>query len=75
LLGSLAPARAYINELLPDVLQGKIEPGCVFDMTLDLEDVPEGYVDMDQRRALKVLVKVWLKRRLSNIDHMDKRRA
>ena len=51
-----APARAYIEELLPDVLEGRIEPGRVFDRTTDLDDVPEGYRAMNDREALKVLV-------------------
>ena len=57
LTGGPAPARAYIAELLPDVLDGKIEPGKVFDRTVDLDGVPDGYRAMDAREALKVLVK------------------
>ncbi|OKI49275.1 zinc-dependent alcohol dehydrogenase family protein [Micromonospora sp. CB01531] len=57
LTGGPAPARAYISELLPDVLDGKIEPGKVFDRTVDLDGVPDGYRAMDAREALKVLVK------------------
>jgi threonine dehydrogenase-like Zn-dependent dehydrogenase len=55
--GGVAPARAYIGELLPDVLDGKIEPGLVFDRTVSLDDVPDGYRAMAERTALKVLVK------------------
>lgn len=55
--GGVAPARAYIPELLPDVLSGAINPGRVFDLTLPLADVAEGYVAMDERRAIKVLLK------------------
>ena len=54
--GGPAPARAYIEELLPDVLEGRIEPGRVFDRTTDLEGVPDGYRAMNDREALKVLV-------------------
>ena len=54
--GGLAPARAYIDELLPDVLEGRIEPGRVFDRTAGLDDVPDGYLAMQERRALKVMV-------------------
>ncbi|MEA2593458.1 MAG: hypothetical protein QOD62_3289 [Actinomycetota bacterium] len=56
LTGGVAPARAYIEELLPDVLDGKVEPGRVFDRTVSLEEVPEGYRAMADREALKVLV-------------------
>ena len=56
LTGGVAPARAYIDELLPDVLEGRVEPGRVFDRTIGLEDVPAGYRAMAERTALKVLV-------------------
>ena len=56
LTGGPAPVRAYIEELLPEVLEGKIEPGRVFDRTVDLEGVPDGYRAMDDREALKVLI-------------------
>lgn len=56
LRGGPAPVRAYIEELMADVLNGTIDPSPVFDMTVDLERVPEGYAAMDERRALKVLV-------------------
>jgi threonine dehydrogenase-like Zn-dependent dehydrogenase len=56
LTGGVAPARAYIEELLPDVLDGRIEPGMVFDRTIGIEEVPEGYRAMAEREALKVLV-------------------
>ena len=54
--GGPAPARAYIEGLLPDVLEGRIEPGRVFDRTTDLDGVPDGYRAMNDREALKVLV-------------------
>jgi threonine dehydrogenase-like Zn-dependent dehydrogenase len=54
--GGPAPARAYIEELLPDVLEGRIEPGRVFDRVTDLDGVPDGYRAMDEREAIKVLI-------------------
>jgi threonine dehydrogenase-like Zn-dependent dehydrogenase len=54
--GGPAPVRAYIEELLPDVLEGRIEPGRVFDRVGPLDEVPDGYRAMDSREALKVLV-------------------
>ena len=54
--GGAAPARAYIEELLPDVLEGRIEPGRVFDRTVSLDQVPDGYRAMADREALKVLI-------------------
>ncbi|MDB6034973.1 MAG: dehydrogenase [Verrucomicrobiales bacterium] len=55
--GGPAPVRAYIEELLPDVLEGRIEPGRVFDRTIGLNEVPDGYRAMDKREAIKVMVK------------------
>jgi threonine dehydrogenase-like Zn-dependent dehydrogenase len=55
--GGVAPARHYIPELLPDVLDGKYQPGKVFDRTIDIEGVPDGYRAMADREALKVLIK------------------
>ncbi|HEU5213513.1 MAG TPA: zinc-dependent alcohol dehydrogenase family protein [Gaiellaceae bacterium] len=54
--GGPAPARAYIEELLPDVLEGRIEPGRVFDRTGGLDDVPDGYRAMNDRESIKVMV-------------------
>ena len=51
------PSRAYIEELMPDVLDGKIQPGKVFDRTVNLDEVPDAYRAMDTREALKVLVR------------------
>ncbi|WP_055701270.1 zinc-dependent alcohol dehydrogenase family protein [Streptomyces silaceus] len=56
LAGGVAPARAYIPELLPDVLSGAIDPGRVFDRTVDLDGVPDGYRAMADRTALKVRI-------------------
>lgn len=55
--GGPAPVRAYIPELLPDILEGRIQPGRVFDRTVDLDGVPGGYRDMNDRKALKVMVR------------------
>lgn len=54
--GGMAPVRAYVEELLPDVLSGAIQPGRVFDRTIGIEDVPAGYAAMDGREAIKVLI-------------------
>ncbi|GAA3221144.1 zinc-binding dehydrogenase [Dactylosporangium siamense] len=55
--GGVAPARAYIEELLPDVMEGNIEPGRVFDRTIGFEEVPAGYQAMADRESLKVLIR------------------
>ena len=55
--GGPAPTRAYIDELLPDVMEGRIEPGLVFDRTVGLDGVPDGYRAMNDREALKVLIR------------------
>ena len=55
--GGPAPVRAYMQELLPDVLEGKIEPGRVFDRVIGLDEVPDGYRAMNERDAIKVMVK------------------
>jgi len=57
LTGGVAPARAYIEELMPDILDGTIEPGRVFDRTVSLDEVPDGYRAMAGREALKVLIR------------------
>jgi threonine dehydrogenase-like Zn-dependent dehydrogenase len=54
--GGPAPARAYIEELLPDILEGRIEPGKVLDRTVDLDGVPDGYRAMAERESIKVMV-------------------
>jgi alcohol dehydrogenase len=56
--GGPAPARAYQPELLKLVLDGTIDPGRVFDLTVDLDRIAEGYAAMDERRAIKALVRV-----------------
>ncbi|SEO40486.1 zinc-binding dehydrogenase [Trujillonella endophytica] len=57
LTGGPGAQRSYIEELLPEVLDGRIEPGRVFDRTVGLDETPEGYRLMDERTALKVLVR------------------
>jgi len=56
--GGPAPVRAYVDELLPDVLEGIIEPGRVFDRVVGLNEVPDGYRAMNDREAIKVLVEL-----------------
>lgn len=56
LAGGMAPTRRYVPELLALVQEGRIEPGLVFDSTLPLAEVAEGYRAMDERRAIKVLL-------------------
>src|SRR5258708_26377824 len=55
--GGLAPARAYLPELLAEVLAGRLDPSPVLDMTVSLAEVAAGYAAMDQRQAINVLVR------------------
>jgi hypothetical protein len=55
--GGPAPVRAYIEELMPDVLEGRIQPGRVFDRVTELDGVPDGYRAMNAREAIKVMVR------------------
>jgi threonine dehydrogenase-like Zn-dependent dehydrogenase len=55
--GGIAPTQATMYELLPDILDGQIEPGRVFDRTLSLSEVADGYRAMNDRDALKVLLR------------------
>ncbi|MFQ3475372.1 zinc-dependent alcohol dehydrogenase family protein [Halonotius sp. F2-221B] len=55
--GGVAPVRAYAEELMADVLQGTLDPSPIFTKEVDLDGVPEGYAAMDDREAVKVLVK------------------
>src|SRR3954452_2750645 len=48
--------KVKVDELLPDVLEGRIEPGRVFDLVVDLDGVPDGYRAMDQRKSVKVMI-------------------
>jgi threonine dehydrogenase-like Zn-dependent dehydrogenase len=54
--GGPAPVRAYMEELLPDVLEGRIEPGRVFDRVIDIDGVPDGYRAMNDRESIKVMI-------------------
>jgi len=58
LAGGIAPVRNYIEDLMDDVLQGTLDPSPVFTKTVSLQDVPAGYRAMDEREAIKVMVKV-----------------
>lgn len=55
--GGPAPVRRYLPELIDLVLDRKINPGKVFDLTLPLDQVAEGYRAMDERRAIKALLR------------------
>ena len=56
--GGPAPVRRYLPEMMDLILNGKINPGKVFDLTLPLDEVADGYTAMDERRATKVLLTV-----------------
>ncbi len=56
--GGPAPVRAYIEELLPDVLEGRIQPGRVLDRVTGLDGVPDGYRAMNDREAVKVMIEL-----------------
>jgi hypothetical protein len=55
--GGPAPVRAYFGDLLPDVLEGRIEPGRVLDRVVGLDGVPDGYRAMNDRESIKVMVR------------------
>ncbi|MFI0815975.1 zinc-dependent alcohol dehydrogenase family protein [Streptomyces sp. NPDC021098] len=57
LRGGPAPVRAYLPDLIDRVFSGRITPGKVFDLTLSLDEVAEGYKAMDERRAIKTLLR------------------
>ena len=54
--GGPAPVRAYMHELMADILEGRIEPGRVLDRTTTIDGVPDGYRAMNQREAIKVMI-------------------
>ena len=56
--GGPAPVRRFLPQLIDDILEGTLEPGKVFDLTLPLSEVAQGYRAMDERRAIKVLLKI-----------------
>ena len=57
LTGGRAPVRRYIPELMEDVLAGRLDPAPVMDLVLPLDEVAAGYAAMDERRAIKVLLR------------------
>jgi threonine dehydrogenase-like Zn-dependent dehydrogenase len=57
LLGGPAPVRRYLPQLIDLVVAGKINPGRVFDFVLPLDQVADGYRAMDERRAIKTLLR------------------
>lgn len=58
LLGGPAPVRRFLPHLIELIWKGEIDPGKVFDLTLPLAEVAEGYKAMDERRAIKTLLTV-----------------
>lgn len=58
LFGGPAPVRRYLPDLMDRVLRGEIQPGKVFDLTLPIDQVAEGYKAMDERRAIKTMLRV-----------------
>lgn len=56
--GGLTPARRYLPELLSLVVEGRMDPGPVFDMTVTLDEAERGYQAMAQRQATKVLIEI-----------------
>lgn len=57
LRGGMAPARAYLPELMAEVIAGRLDPSPVLDLTVGLADIASGYRAMDQRQAIKVMVR------------------
>jgi threonine dehydrogenase-like Zn-dependent dehydrogenase len=57
LRGGLAPARTYLPELLNEVLAGRLNPSPILDLSVSLDEVAAGYAAMDQRQAIKVMVR------------------
>jgi threonine dehydrogenase-like Zn-dependent dehydrogenase len=55
--GGMAPVRKYLPELLERTLDGRLDAGPVFDLELPLDEVADGYRAMDERRAIKVLLR------------------
>jgi threonine dehydrogenase-like Zn-dependent dehydrogenase len=58
LKGGVAPVRSYIPQLLESTISGKIDASAVLDLTVDLDGVPKGYAAMDDRSAMKVMVRL-----------------
>lgn len=55
--GGVAPVRNYVEELLPEVWDGRLQPGAVFDLEVPMSEVADAYAAMDERRAIKVLLR------------------
>jgi hypothetical protein len=55
--GGPAPVRAYMKDLIPDILEGRVKPGRVFDLVTNIDGAPEGYRAMNEREAIKVMIK------------------
>ena len=58
MLGGPAPVRRFLPDLMNRVLEGEIQPGKVFDLVLPISQVAEGYKAMDERRAIKTMLRV-----------------
>jgi threonine dehydrogenase-like Zn-dependent dehydrogenase len=56
--GGIAPAATYIPQLMPDVLSGKLDVSAIFTKTLPLSEIAQGYKDMDERKEIKILIKL-----------------
>jgi threonine dehydrogenase-like Zn-dependent dehydrogenase len=54
--GGPAPVRAYMKDLIPDILAGRVKPGRVFDLVTNIDGAPEGYRAMNEREAIKVMI-------------------
>src|SRR3979409_2085019 len=54
--GGPAPVRAYMHELMPDILGGRMEPGLLFDRVTNIDGVPDGYRAINQREVIKVMI-------------------
>ena len=54
----MSPVRRYISELLDDVLENRIQLGRVLDYETDLDGTPDAYTAMDERRAIKLLIRI-----------------
>lgn len=59
MFGGPAPVRRFLHDLMARVLNGELRPGHVFDMDIPLSQVAEGYKAMDERRAIKVILRPW----------------
>lgn len=58
MLGGPAPVRRFLPDLMHRVLEGRIQPGKLFDLVLPIDQVAEGYKAMDERRAIETMLRV-----------------